>query len=786
MNTPTSQRRLLNMAIRCLAFAMATGIAIAAQVEDIRISNGLMFRGTLNLLNNMSGQPIGKEGIGRLRSGNPEPPTIARIDTGWQRVYVNMRNLQAPPAGQSSKRYEKSIALPKRFGDKVHITLPATMTSVDQFDDRGRRGVMVKTPKGEVGIVQAITKVAPDHVIVECVNTDWKFGMALKSVPIDSVSKLLKSEIKSDDLVARFGLVQLYIEAEFYQQAFDELTAIAADFPDKKEIVEKRQAELMNYFGIEILNRLKARKRAGQHQLAEGYAKMLLSQPLTGAVLQDVQQYLRSYEEGRHTIERAKLLLADWQSKLNDEAKEKLLSPLRSEVNDELDFETLPRLDSFLKAETDTQYTPSERLGLAYTGWVLGAAYAEPDLDQALRLWKSRQDVLEYLRSDDPSDQAKAMDSIRSSEGVSPETILTMIPQLPPLVDAEELQPGTVHQLHTPGPESTSYSVVLPAEYTHHHSYPMLIALRSRGPTTDETAMGWAGDANFADHGSQRGFIVIAPEYVDRNASEYTFGAPAHKAVFDCLNDARKRFSVDSDRIFLAGHGMGGDAAFDIGMAHPDEFAGVLPIGGNAINYCRHDWENAIHTSWYVVGRGYDQNDVRDSTSNYVFDRILQRSKFDFMVVEYLGRNGDGVRDEVPKFFDWMDNPTRVRHPQPKAFKMRSLRKTDNRFFWVTGSSLPRDIVLPQPPNSNQRVIPMEFDVSIPSGANVIRLSKSPTERYTLRLTPDLVDFDNLLSVKIGDRVVFKKIVKPDAEQMLEELHARGDRKRVPLAVIKP
>ena len=485
-------------------------------------------------------------------------------------------------------------------------------------------------------------------------------------------------------------------------------------------------------------------------------------------------------------MERAKLLLADWQSKLNDEAKEKELSALRSEVNDELNFETLPRLDSFLKAEADTQYTPAQRLGLAYTGWVLGAANAEPDLDQALRVWSTREDVLQYLRSSDPSDHAKLIDKIRSSESIGPELILAMIPQLPPLIDSEELEPGVAHQIQTPGPESTSYSVVLPAEYTHHHSYPLLIALRSRGPTTDETAMGWAGGPNFADHGTQRGYIVIAPDYVDRNATEYTFGAPAHKAVFDCLQDARKRFSVDSDRVFLAGHGMGGDAAFDIGMAHPDEFAGVLPIGGNAINYCRYDWENAIHTSWYVVGRGYDLSGVRDPTSNYVFDHILQRSRFDFMVVEYLGRNGDGVRDEVPKFFDWMDNPTRVRHPLPKAFKMRSLRKTDNRFFWVSGASLPRDIVLPQPAGATEKVKPMEFDVSIPSGANLVRLSKSPTENYELRLTKELVDFDKQLSIKIGDRVVFKKFIKPDTQQMLEELHARGDRKRVPLAVISP
>ena len=45
----------------------------------------------------------------------------------------------------------------------------------------------------------------------------------------------------------------------------------------------------------------------------------------------------------------------------------------------------------------------------------------------------------------------------------------------------------------------------------------------------------------------------------------------------ESIRDARKRFRIDSDRVFLAGHGEGGNAAFDIGMSRPDLFAGVIP-----------------------------------------------------------------------------------------------------------------------------------------------------------------------------------------------------------------
>ena len=41
-------------------------------------------------------------------------------------------------------------------------------------------------------------------------------------------------------------------------------------------------------------------------------------------------------------------------------------------------------------------------------------------------------------------------------------------------------------------------------------------------------------------------------------------------------------FSIDTDRVFLSGHGVGGDAVYDIGLAHPEHWAGVIgPFGKN-------------------------------------------------------------------------------------------------------------------------------------------------------------------------------------------------------------
>jgi len=63
---------------------------------------------------------------------------------------------------------------------------------------------------------------------------------------------------------------------------------------------------------------------------------------------------------------------------------------------------------------------------------------------------------------------------------------------------------------------------------------------------------------------------LIAPPMDPRASGQYEFSAREHAAVLQPLRDACKRFSIDVDRVFLTGHSMGGTAAWDIGLSHPD------------------------------------------------------------------------------------------------------------------------------------------------------------------------------------------------------------------------
>ena len=65
---------------------------------------------------------------------------------------------------------------------------------------------------------------------------------------------------------------------------------------------------------------------------------------------------------------------------------------------------------------------------------------------------------------------------------------------------------------------------------------------------------------------------------------------------------------VDGDRTFLAGHGMGGDATFDIAMSHPDLFAGAVSISGLCRHFTKWYWPNAAGIPFYVVNGEKDRD----------------------------------------------------------------------------------------------------------------------------------------------------------------------------------
>lgn len=661
---------------------------------------------------------------------------------------------------------------------------------VSPFDDHGRRTVSLNTSSKKIDVIQGITEVSPETVKLMGLNYLWDYGIATKAIPPEILENVLRHRIDPQNPQLRLQLARFFIQAEMFPQAFKELEAIARDFPDLKDRANSVHEGLVQEFGRVVLRELKLRIEAGQHQLAEEYARHMTPQQIGGAVQREAQDFLKQCDRQREMMAHARELLDELATKLPETAAREKLAPLRSVIIDELHPDTIGRLDPFLKSEQDAGYSVAEKLALAYSGWALGAANAVTDLDQAIRLWDARFLAKEALRGGTLNERQLVYQQLRRVEGIGPDAVRQLIPNLPPAVETPDIEPGKPYRIDVE-PEDPdlafSYSVLLPIEYSPHHTYPLVVTLRAEGVKLDQMLQWWGGTQDDPGMSQRRGYIVIAPEYATPSQGEYTYDSATHFRVLAALNDARRRFPIDSDRVYLSGHGMGADAAFDLGFTHPDEFAGVIPVCGICDQYPRHYVKNGVGTSWYVVGGELDRDQVSKQYGH--FDTILKSYgfKIDFLLAEFVQRGYENYNEELPRIFDWMSLHRRQPLTNAKEMEMRSLRKTDQRFFWVVATDLTKTVVLPQPEGQKQSVAPSLIKVRIAPGSgsgNVVNLD-SPSKRYTLWIHPDLLDLEKRVIVKINGQQKHNAFIDPDVAATLEDYRDRGDRQRLFVAKLE-
>jgi pimeloyl-ACP methyl ester carboxylesterase len=275
---------------------------------------------------------------------------------------------------------------------------------------------------------------------------------------------------------------------------------------------------------------------------------------------------------------------------------------------------------------------------------------------------------------------------------------------------------------------------------------------------------------------------VIAPEYVTKaDVKGYDYNPAAHQVLVDSLRDARHRFNIDSDRVFLTGHGMGGDAAWDMGLAHPHLFAGVMPINGAIDRHAKYYVDNARLLPVYLVAGELDA-DLVLRNANPLMSMMQQR--YDLIYAEYAGAGPDPFFSEIHSLFDWMTRQTRP--PPSKQISVKTLRESDNRFYWLECTGFPDQLKGIDWSREKQRAVhALPVSATITPG-NTLRISAGAAHyRLWLARGEGLVDFERKLKVEINGRVRWNDFLKPDVGAMLEHVRITGDRQQLYWAVLE-
>lgn len=821
---------ILQKACAPLMAVMISASASSVDGVTLEIKNGMRLEGNIGKI-----ASIGKDIYAAEADGETGTTLIVFLDDGLRRTFVSTYQRKALFNDPS---HVERIPLWQPVADNgPRVTQVGSINRVSAFDKFGRRLIQLSTQKGKLNIVQGITEITPLWTKVEGLTTTsmnphvWDMRIATSSIPREILSSILKQRLgESPD--AQLSAVRLYLQAERYRDAEQELRSAIKNFPvlaDKKEQLTGLRAA----YAKQLLNEIKLRRGAGQHQKSYYLLANFPDEGIAGETLIEASELVQEYDKEAQRGQRILELLDENLQTIPDGNRRQRLERFIDELQIGLGTDTISRLANFLQLADDEnvvsaekKLTSEQKLALAVSGWVLKPQGATENLSVAMSLLSVRQLVLEYLQTE-PGEEARRqaiLEELRSLEGSDPQHIAWIIaamrPPLEPLEitmaqgnrpaadEAEQAteasvsngnersedkrlteKPAGMFAFTVPGipglddGEEFEYLVQLPPEYNSYRRYPTIVTMHARDSTPEMQVDWWAGSYNqekrqrFGQAG-RYGYIVIAPRWATAQQTRYGYTAREHAAVLVSLRDAIQRFAVDTDRVYLSGHGMGGDACWDITLAHPDIWAGSIPISATANygdksspGYVTRYWENAASVPMYFVSGALDAS--RASRNAVDLDRYLTRTGYDVMVVEYLGRGGEHFSDEIQRIFAWMGLPSHERNFFPQSFHTVSMRKWDSFFWWLDLAGLPKSShVAPQwwPPEKGARPSIIKAHVF---KSNVF--VKTAAAHATIWLAPDLIDLNQRIEFMINGRKT-RHDVLPSVKVLLEDVRRRGDR----------
>lgn len=362
-----------------------------------------------------------------------------------------------------------------------------------------------------------------------------------------------------------------------------------------------------------------------------------------------------------------------------------------------------------------------------------------------------------------------------------------------------------------------AYLVQLPPEYDPLREYPCIVALHAAGAPAETQLNWWAGvptqrflspggavsqtdspppagaatqDGDVAadlepqqptaqemrlGHAVQNGFIVVAPRWTRGGQQDYEYTMREHDAVLRSVRGAMRRFSIDSDRVFIGGHGAGGTAAWDIALSHPDIWAGMIAISAEPRKTIHHYNANAVYVPTYIVMGEKDGRPLKRNGA--VYDDYMTY-QHDAMVVMYRGRGKEFFYEESERIFEWMKSPQHQRVKFPQEIEVVSMRQGDRFFWWLEwDESLPDTVINPILWDEAPRIKAARVSATIGAN-NEIRISQAPANAFTVWLTPEMpLDFGTQIAVRYrSQRRDFR--FTGEFQTMLDDVRARADRKR--------
>ena len=221
------------------------------------------------------------------------------------------------------------------------------------------------------------------------------------------------------------------------------------------------------------------------------------------------------------------------------------------------------------------------------------------------------------------------------------------------------------HYLLTSAGEIMPYRLYVPTTYAagaQGAGFPLIVALHGLGGTEDSFFTGY--NNVMPKLAEQHGYIIAAPlGYRVDGSYGWGLGNPpadpntrrvqerSEEDVMQVLQLVRQQYRIDENRIYLAGHSMGGIGTWKIAPKFPDIWAALGPFAGSG---APDTLERIRHIPQFVV-HGDDDRTVSVRGSRSMVERAQQLG----MTVTYIevpgGGHSDVVAPNLPKMFEFFN-----------------------------------------------------------------------------------------------------------------------------------
>ncbi len=146
--------------------------------------------------------------------------------------------------------------------------------------------------------------------------------------------------------------------------------------------------------------------------------------------------------------------------------------------------------------------------------------------------------------------------------------------------------------------------IALPAAYNPNRKWSLVVYLHGYSPSISKISP-WFPSAEILDGAARRGMVLAVP-YGRRNSDFVQWG---QDDVLKVKNEAMRLYSIDENRVFLAGASMGGYGAYAVGLHDTSPWNAVAPICGRTDFYLWFDTARDSLPAWKRAL--YDADDPR-------------------------------------------------------------------------------------------------------------------------------------------------------------------------------